>query len=139
MGQVGAEASCPPLRPLIPVPKRLTPEERAFRSVTEKDLQARVMDVARLYGWRVAHFHDSRRQVKPGVFVGDRDAAGFPDLVLVRPPELLVVELKREIGKVTDEQNAWLGALASCGVEVLVVRPSTERELVVRLSQRTRS
>lgn len=97
------------------------------------------MDVARLYGWRIAHFHDSRRQVKPGVFVGDRDAAGFPDLVLVRSPELLVIELKREVGKVTDEQYAWLHALASCGVEVMVVRPSTERDLVVRLSRRGRS
>lgn len=115
----------------------MTDEERAFRAVTERDLQSRVMDVARLYGWRVAHFHDSRRQVKPGVFVGDRDAAGFPDLVLVRPPELLVVELKRETGKTTDEQDRWLGDLASCGVEVLVVRPSTESGLVRRL-QRSR-
>lgn len=133
MGPVGG-----PLQVWLNMPKRLTAEERAFREVTERDLQARVMDLARMYGWRVAHFHDSRRQVKPGVFVGDRDAAGFPDLVLVRPPELLVVELKRETGKVTDEQNAWLGDLAACGVEVLLVRPSLERQLIVRLSRRAR-
>jgi hypothetical protein len=116
------------------MPKRLTDEERAFRAVTEKQLQTRIIEFARLYGWRVAHFHDSRRQVKPGVFVGDKDAAGFPDLVLVRPPRLMVVELKRELGKVTDEQRAWIDDLRSCGVEVHVVRPSEEDSFRRRLS-----
>ena len=86
--------------------RRLTDEERALREVTEKAFQSRVVELARLYGWRVAHFHDSRRQVKPGVFVGDKDAAGFPDLVLVRPPD------------------EWLSLLVACGVEARVVRPS---------------
>jgi hypothetical protein len=116
------------------MPKRLTDEERAFRAVSEKELQARVIEFARLYGWRVAHFHDSRRQVKPGVFVGDKDAVGFPDLVLVRPPRLMVVELKRELGKLTDEQHAWIGDLQACGVEVHVVRPSSEDSFRQRLA-----
>lgn len=104
--------------------RRLTDEERALREVTEKAFQSRVVELARLYGWRVAHFHDSRRQVKPGVFVGDKDAAGFPDLVLVRPPDLLVLELKRETGKTTEAQDEWLSSLVACGVEARVVRPS---------------
>lgn len=117
------------------MPKRLTDEEREWRSISEKDLQTRVMDIARLYGWRVAHFHDSRRQVKPGVFVGDKDAAGFPDLVLVRPPEVVVVELKAELGKVSPAQREWLNDLEASGIEVLVVRPSDARELQVRLAR----
>lgn len=94
-----------------------------------------MIEVARLYGWRVAHFHDSRRQVKPGVFVGDKDAAGFPDLVLVRPPEVMFVELKRETGKTTDAQDEWLQALTECGCEVLLVRPSDERDFIRRLQR----
>ncbi len=117
------------------MPKRLTDEERAWRALSEKDFQRQVLELARLYGWRVAHFHDSRRQVKPGVFVGDKDAAGFPDLVLVRPPELVVLELKRELGKTTSEQDEWLADLAACGVEVSVVRPSGWDVLRRRLSQ----
>lgn len=117
------------------MPKRLTDEEREWRSISEKDLQTRVMDIARLYGWRVAHFHDSRRQVKPGVFVGDKDAAGFPDLVLVRPPEVVVMELKAELGKVSPAQREWLNDLEASGIEVLVVRPSDARELQVRLAR----
>lgn len=119
----------------VRVGKRLTDEERAWRAISEKDFQKQVIELARLYGWKVAHFHDSRRQVKPGVFVGDKDAAGFPDLVLVRPPELVVLELKRELGKTTSEQDAWLAALVACGVEACVVRPSEWDWLRVRLSR----
>jgi hypothetical protein len=113
--------------------RRLTDEERALRDLTEKDFQKQLLEMARMFGWRVAHFHDSRRQVKPGVFVGDKDAAGFPDLVLVRPPDILVLELKRELGKTTDAQDEWLAALLGCGIEARVVRPSDWNYLVDRL------
>jgi hypothetical protein len=106
---------------------RLTVQEQAFRRVSEKELQGRVIAFARLYGWRVAHFHDSRRQVKPGVFVGDVDAKGFPDLVLVHPRfGFACLELKKELGKVSFEQAAWLDDLTKAGVLALVVRPSCE-------------
>lgn len=119
--------------------RRLTDEERELRAVTERELQSRVLDLARMYGWRVAHFHDSRRQVRPGVMVGDRDAAGFPDLVLVRGTELLFVELKRETGRATDLQLEWLEALGAVpGVEALLVRPSSFDELAVRLCRSRR-
>lgn len=121
------------------MPKRLTPEEQAHRQVTEKQLQSRIMDFARLYGWTVAHFHDSRRQVAPGKFVGDADARGFPDLVLCRPPELLFIELKRQTGKVTPEQLQWLGDLNESGAEAVVVRPSDETWVRERLSRSRRS
>lgn len=117
------------------MPKKLSGRERLLRTVSERELQSRVIDAARAFGWRVAHFHDSRRQVKPGVFVGDRDAAGFPDLVLVRPPEVMFVELKRELGKTTEAQSEWLGDLTACGLEVRVVRPSSEEDFIERLAQ----
>lgn len=90
---------------------------------SEAGFQAVVMDIARFNRWRVFHVHDSRRQVAPGRFVGDKDAAGFPDLVLVRPGELLVRELKTDTGTVAPEQQAWLDALAQAGVDVGVWRP----------------
>jgi hypothetical protein len=106
---------------------RLTNEEKAFREITEKDLQNRIMTFARLYGWRVAHFHDSRRQVSAGVFVGDADAKGFPDLALVHPRfGFACLELKREVGRLSVEQREWLDDLAAAGVSALVVRPSIE-------------
>ncbi len=79
--------------------------------LSERQFQATVIEYARLQGFRAAHFHDSRRQVAPGVLVGDKDAAGFPDLVLCRGETVVFAELKSAKGKLTPEQTAWLDAL----------------------------
>jgi hypothetical protein len=86
--------------------------------------------------WRWYHTRDSRRSVP-----------GFPDLVLVRPPRLLFVELKTERGKLTADQVAWLEDLEMVSatfvgrawdppadplpppVEVYVWRPSDRPEI----------
>lgn len=78
----------------------------------EKDFTRAVLDAARLRGWLAAHFHDSRREVSPGLLVGDADAAGFPDIVLVRGARLLFAELKSDKGELRPEQKRWLGALS---------------------------
>lgn len=86
-----------------------------MKSGGEAAFQAQVMQLARFYGWRVAHFHDSRREVvtRGGQrkLVGDKDAAGFLDLVLVRDVELIFAELKGEKTRVTPEQREWIAAL----------------------------
>jgi hypothetical protein len=74
--------------------------------MTEAQWQQQVIDLAKLGGWRSYHTFDSRRS-----------APGFPDLVLLRPPELVFVEVKAEKGKTTPEQDAWLedlGVVAQC-------------------------
>jgi hypothetical protein len=97
---------------------------------SERDFQGAVLDLALACRWRSAHFHDSRRQVKPGVFVGDKAAVGFPDLVLARPPRLLIAELKRDKGQVRKAQREWLDLLASIPqVEVFVWRPKDWAEI----------
>ncbi len=90
--------------------------------VTEADWLALVRDLARTTGWRCYHTHNSRRS-----------DAGFPDLVLVRPPELVVTELKAERGRVTPAQARWIAELQACGVEVHVWRPSDADVVVARL------
>lgn len=120
---------------------RLTDQERIFRDVAEKEVLEQFMYAARSMGWLVAHFHDSRRQVmKQGkmVFVGDHDAKGFPDLVLIRPPRLMVVEVKKQTGKTTPEQDIWLAAFQACEIESHVLRPSNFDELVMRLRREPR-
>jgi hypothetical protein len=50
---------------------------------------------------------------------------GFPDLVLIRPPSVMFLELKRETGRLSPTQRDIVGALENCpGVEVHVARPS---------------
>lgn len=108
--------------------KRLTDQERAWRSLSEKEFQTQVVELARTTGWLVSHFHDSRRQVTRAngqrFFIGDKDSKGFPDLVLVKAPRVIFWEMKKELGKTTPEQDEWLARLSECGLEARVVRPS---------------
>ena len=61
---------------------------------------------------------------------------GFPDLVLMKPPRLLVVEVKTEKGRLTPAQRMWLDAFRGCpAVEVFVWRPSDWRALVEVLKE----
>jgi hypothetical protein len=81
---------------------------------SEAQFQKAVIGFARLNNWRVAHFHDSRRQVGDRL-VGDKDAAGFPDLVLARKGRVIFAELKTQIGKLKREQCEWLAELGIGG------------------------
>jgi hypothetical protein len=103
---------------------------------TEREFQAAVIDLAERAGWLVAHFHDSRRQAG-GRLIGDRDAAGFPDLVAVRRERLVFAELKSERGKLRPKQADWLRALGQvevslgCSVvETYLWRPSQWDDIV---------
>lgn len=80
--------------------------------MSEKRLQAAVVELATFLRWRSYHAFDSRRS-----------AAGFPDLVLAREGRLMFVELKAKKGRLTQEQREWLAALRRCSVEVHVWRP----------------
>lgn len=113
------------------------PSTQLTRQQTERELQEAVTTLARMLGYSVAHFNDSRRQVRPRVFVGDRDAKGWPDLVLCRG-RLIIAELKREDGKLTTAQRQWIDALSLAGAEVCVWRPSDWDEIVAVLTRRDR-
>ena len=78
----------------------------------EKDLQEMVIELAQYSGWMHYHTYNSRRS-----------NPGWPDLVLCRQPELIIVELKSAKGQVTKDQKKWLIGLRACGVEVYVWRP----------------
>lgn len=84
------------------------------RLMTEKQWQQQVVDAAKANNWLVYHTYDSRHS-----------APGFPDLILIRGTELLVIELKRERGTVTLDQERWLRAFSGvAGLTVVVAKPS---------------
>lgn len=94
-------------------------------SMSEKQLQTAVVELAELCGWRYFHTFDARKSV-----------AGYPDLTMVRGPRLLFVELKTETGVVSPAQEIWIDTLRAVpGVRALVWRPTQwldgtiEREL----------
>lgn len=98
---------------------------RAILRETEKQFQAKVIQWARLNGWMHYHTHDARRSPE-----------GFPDLVLVRPPEIIYAELKSERGRETLRQGVWLSTLRACNQEVYLWRPSDWPEIEERLRRR---
>jgi hypothetical protein len=90
----------------------------------EADFTKQVLQLAKLLGWRSAHF-------RPGMMANGRwitavsgDGKGFPDLVLVRGKRLLFVELKTDTGEMSDEQVSWMGSLFIAGAEVQMWTPS---------------
>ena len=77
-------------------------------------MQSGIVEAAQLGGWLVFHDYDSRRSTP-----------GFPDLVLVRPPEVMFFELKDAGGRVNTEQADWIEQLQACGVvTAAVIRPA---------------
>ena len=77
--------------------------------MTEDELLSVIIQAAHARGWLAYHIRDSKR----GVTQGD---PGFVDLVLAREGHVLFLELKGEVGRVSDAQADWLGALPSAQV-----------------------
>ena len=81
---------------------------------TEKSFQKMVIELAHLKRWVVAHFRPAMDKDGYWKTPVQADGAGFPDLVLVRPPRILFVELKRDGGNLTDLQRVWAGCIKAC-------------------------
>jgi hypothetical protein len=93
-----------------------------------RGLETAVVELARLYGWRVAHFRPAR--TAKGWRTPVEGHAGFPDMVLARSgrpgsgPRVLFVELKSGRGRLGVEQKLWIETLAQVPcVEVVVWTP----------------
>jgi hypothetical protein len=85
------------------------------RGISEARFQAQVIQMARTFGWAVAHFRpgmDRRGNWKTAV---SGDGAGFPDLVLAyrnqEVRDIIHAEIKSDLGKLTPAQEEWLRIL----------------------------
>lgn len=99
--------------------------------------QALVIDIARLGGFRVAHFRAARVADGWRTPVG-ADGKGWPDLLCAKPGRLVAIECKRQRGRLTPEQIVWLDVLAAAGAEAYIWRPSDEPEVWRVLTGRAR-
>lgn len=101
--------------------------------INEAALQSAVIELAKLYGWKV--HHTRAVQMPSGRWATPiQGHAGFPDLVLVRPPDTIFVELKSAIGRTSDKQDEWIAALQAAGQEVHIWRPRDITAIKKRLS-----
>lgn len=72
----------------------------------EAELQKMVVEMARLFGWRVAHFRTALNKRGHYQTPVGADGAGFPDLCCVRD-RVVFIELKVGSNKLSVEQEAW--------------------------------
>lgn len=101
--------------------------------ISETSFQSAVLELARIYGWRV--FHARPSQTRNGRWItamaGD---AGFPDLVLAHPTRgVLFAELKTAIGRVSPQQTEWATVLTAAGAEYHLWRPRDIQRIKERL------
>jgi len=87
--------------------------------MTEGQLLDTVLELAKFHGWMVTHFRPAFTE--RGWRTPLSGHKGFPDLVLARRGDVLIVELKTEKGKVTKEQQRWADAI---GTQYRLWRPS---------------
>jgi hypothetical protein len=98
-------------------------------TVSEAAFMDTIIQAAEIYGWWTYHTHDSRRST-----------AGFPDLVLIKPPRVIFLEVKSERGRLSRAQADVLAMLEECGplwcryerdgVSAAMVRPSDWEQIV---------
>lgn len=110
--------------------ERRPQQARTRAGLAEAHIEQLLLMRATQRGWKAHHVTDSRR-----VLMGD---TGAPDWWLARWGKLVVVELKREDGKLSPEQREWLDAMGWLGEQdqwdqllgfprltVWVIRPSS--------------
>jgi hypothetical protein len=101
----------------------------------ERDFARWLNDAAKMFGWRFAHFRPAR--TKYGWVTPMEGDDGWPDYVLVRPPRLIIAELKRlrRPSEVNLGQKVWLDQLdAVPGVEVYLWTPDQRDEILLCLA-----
>ena len=100
--------------------------------VSEADWTRTVTDIATLYGWIWAHFRPA--QTAKGWRTPMSGHTGFPDLVLARDGDVLLVELKQDGKYPRPDQRLWLAHLGPHGC---VWRPADLDTVTARLRRRT--
>jgi len=102
--------------------------------VSERQLQAAIIEIAKWEGWMV--FHALPVQNQNGRWrTATQGHTGFPDLVMAHKTRgILFVELKTTVGRISDNQQAWIDTLKAAGAEIYVWRPRDlqEARLILR-------
>jgi hypothetical protein len=88
----------------------------------EREFQKTLVGVLELFGYQVNHTYPLRTE--HGWRTGTT-AIGWPDLTAVRPPRLLVIEVKGEHTPLEEAQRAWLSLFAGIPcARAWVLRPT---------------
>jgi hypothetical protein len=94
------------------------------RATSEDALLRSIVDEAKLRGWLVHHSRPALSRVGR-YHVPIQGDPGLPDLILVKAPRVVFIEVKSERGRLSPEQDRWIDALDACwpGAECYVIFP----------------
>lgn len=106
----------------------------------EREWQQQVEEALTRHGWWFIHIPANvvicpscHRKIYRGI------AKGFPDILAIKPPRLLWLELKRERGQLEPEQKRVGAMLQACGQTWLHARPRDREELLHLIAGTERS
>ena len=84
-------------------------------AISESDFLDQVLQLAKIHGWRTAHFRPAKT-VDGWRTAVSGDGKGFPDILLVRGKQIIVAELKVGRNQLTGDQVLWLQAFEMAAV-----------------------
>lgn len=101
-------------------------------TASETEFQRWIIDTAKRCGWRYSHTY--RALMQDGQW-RTTCSTGWPDLVLVRGPRIVFMEVKAKTGRIDPAQDAWLDTLAEIPcAEVWVVDPTMSADVLRTLA-----
>ena len=94
---------------------------RKTHKISEHDFSTQVFDLLNIYQWRWCHIRPAFTNKGYRTPIQGHDPDGFkgkglPDIIAIRPPRLLFIELKDQYAKPSPEQEAWLNDLKRCNL-----------------------
>lgn len=92
-------------------------------TVSERDIDRTVGELADRFGWRAFHCGYPVRPIGRGEFVPEPRAKGFPDWLLLRGARMVVIECKAKGRRPRPEQEAWLDAFEEFAQRVARAQP----------------
>lgn len=86
----------------------------------EKDFQKWIIDVAETHHWKIWHVPTPMRPIGNKRFVPDSRGRGLPDLLLIHddPPRMILAEIKKHDGVISDEQAECLRLARAVAQEI---------------------
>ena len=95
------------------------------KRVTGKEIQDGIAALARMKGWKVAHFSPGRVGPKDSWITNYAyDSKGFPDLLMLRAGRIVAIEVKGSGDSVSAAQLEWLNVLRDAGAQTFIVGPT---------------
>ncbi len=90
------------------------------KGISETAFASQVEGLLTLYGWQWVHFRPARvmrrgREIYETAYSGKK---GFLDYLALRPPRILVAELKDAYKPLTPEQEEWFECWKECQMEI---------------------